>query len=448
MVMSQSDLSKNFSRLWETLSGSPSPPMRGPFPAEEPLRRYAHALLRAEKAKGFQSLVARKTEDIRYFDVAGMERAVAICGLGRSGQLLLASYLDGHNDVITLPTLRGDRIYQFFECYRSLSLHDKLIVYPVFAKLDFFTDFFQGDFPIAAADYYAAVTALFEVYGDCSLEFLESRRAFFQFLHVVYCVALGRRPASPHPLIVYPQHAWNVQLARRFVEDFPKARFIHTVRDPITNCGRAFGARLGQTAGYESFLTAGYVIGNLTTKDMPHPGMESRTRAVRFEDLHLHLEKTMRAVADWLSLSYQSSLLDSTFNSVPWVVERENTSWSGPRPAQAIRDSRNISFTDRGLLFAVLYEDFVAWNYPYPKLFKHAVVRILSCILFLLIPMKIEIIAARTAIKTLPSLRRGGFRYATNALVRIVISRVAIMFCLAVELCRRLIFGKKVLELL
>jgi len=126
--------------------------MRGPFPAQEPLRRYAHAIFRAEKAKGFQSLVASKTEDIRYFDIAAIERAVAICGLGRSGQLLLASYLDGHDDVITLPTLRADRIYQFFERYWSLSLHDKLIVYPVFAKLDFFSDFFQGDFPIAAAD--------------------------------------------------------------------------------------------------------------------------------------------------------------------------------------------------------------------------------------------------------------------------------------------------------
>jgi hypothetical protein len=436
-----SDLSKFRKRLFSR-SSYHSSLMWGTFPAQEPMLQHARAFFRTEETRDLQSLVARKIEDIRHFDVAGMGRAVAICNCGISGSMLLASYLDGHDDVIMLPGLRSWRIYQFFERYQSLSLHDKLVAYPFFEA-----DFFQGEFPIAAVDYYAAIKALFDVFGNWPPEFLESRRTFFQFLHVVYCVALGRRPASPRPLIVYAQHIWHEELARRFVEDFPQARFIHTVRDPITNCGRAFGSRFGQT-GYESFLTAGYVIGNLTQKDIPHPGMESRTRAVRFEDLHLHLEKTMRAVADWLSLSYQSSLLDSTFNGVPWVVERENTSWSGPRPAQAIRDSRNISFTDRGLLFAVLYEDFVAWNYPYPKIFKHAVVRILSCILFLLIPMKIEIIAARTAIKTLPSLRRGGFRYATNALVRIVISRVAIMFFLAAELCRRLIFGKKVLELL
>ena len=63
----------------------------------------ARALFRADEAKDLQSLVASKIEDIRRFDIAGMERAVAICHCGRSGSLLLTSYLDGHEDVILLP---------------------------------------------------------------------------------------------------------------------------------------------------------------------------------------------------------------------------------------------------------------------------------------------------------------------------------------------------------
>jgi hypothetical protein len=415
----------------------------GPFPAQESMLQHARALFRAEEAKGLQSLVASKIEDIRHFDVASMERAVAICTCGRSGSMLLASYLDGHDDVIMLPNDRSTRIYEFFERYQPLSLHDKLIAYPVL------TDFFRGDFPIAAADYYAAVNALFDVYRNWSLEFLESRRAFFQFLHVVYCVALGRRPASPHPLIVCAQHwvsadaspreysGWDHQMARRFVEDFPKARFIHTVRDPIANCGRLF----------DNWRYAGLVIRHLTNSDTPNPGMESRTRTIRFEDLHLHLEKTIRAIADWLGLAYQSSLLDSTFNGVPWVVKRDTDSWSGSRPEQAIRDSRNISFTDQGVLFAVFNENFVAWDYPCPNIFKHALVRALTFLLVLLIPMKIEIIAAYRLIKVLPSLRRGRFRYGIKVLVRIFIYRVTIISLLTVDLCRRLVFGKKVLEM-
>jgi hypothetical protein len=421
--------------------------MRGIFPAQEPMLQHARALLRTEEAKGLQSLVASKIGDIRHFDVAGMDRAVAIIACGRSGADLVASYLDGHVDVIGLPPLHGDRIYQFFERYQSLSLHDKLICYPVFSADSFYSDFFQGTFPIAAADYYSTVKALFEVYRNWPPEFLESRRAFFQFLHVVYCVALGRRPASPHPLIVYPQHAWNDQLARRFVEDFPQARFVHTVRDPIPNCGRSFDYRFNVSGGPERFLTAAYVIWNLTQRDRPHRGMESRTLAIRFEDLHLHLEKTMRALADCLGLLYRSSLLDSTFNGVPWVVMRGTSSWSGARPEQAVRDSRNISFTDKGLLFALLNEGFVAWDYPCPKIFKHALVRVLTCVLVLLIPMKMEVIAARGFIKELPSLRSGGFRYAIKGLVQILICRLTIMSIVAVELCRRIAFGKKVTRL-
>jgi hypothetical protein len=397
-----------------------------------------HAFCRAEEANDLQSPVASKFEDIRHFDVAGMERAAAICVCGRSGSYLLASYLDGHNNVVMLPTFRANRIYEFFEHYRSLSLHDKLIAYAVLM------DFFEGEFSIAAADYYAAVKALFDVYGKWSPEFLESRRTFFQLLHVVYCVALGRRPASPHPLIVYQFHDWNDQLARRFVEDFPKARFIHTVRDPITSISRGFDAWWDG----KGVLIARHVIRQQTKADRPHPGMETRTRAIRFEDLHLHLEKIMRAVADWLGLPYRSSLLDSTFNGVPWVVERGTISWSGARPEQAVRDSRNISSTDKGLLFAVLNDDFVAWNYPCPNIFKHALIRVLTCIVVLPIPMKMEIITVRRLMKGLPSLRCGGFRYAINGLVQIINCRAAIMLFLAMDLCRRLAFRKKVLELL
>ena len=40
-------------------------------------------------------------------------------------------------------------------------------------------------------------------------EFLESRRAFFLFVHIAYELALGRRPASSHPLIVHAQHGMD-----------------------------------------------------------------------------------------------------------------------------------------------------------------------------------------------------------------------------------------------
>jgi hypothetical protein len=391
----------------------------------------------AEDAKDTTTLVASKTEDIRRFDPAAMQRVVAICAYGRSGSVLLASYLDGHEDVVTLPHHLGQQMYPFFERYKSLCLRDKLIAYP-FMGIGSFEGFFEGETPVAAADYYAAVNALFEVFGSWPKEFLESRRAFVQFLHIVYCVAHGLRPKTANPLIVYVQLVVDEPLANRLVEDFPQAHFIHTLRDPITNCGRLFT----QTLKLRGIMAAGYVISHLSFADKPHTRMESRTMTVRFEDMHLHLQETMRALADWLALAYRSSLLDSTFNGAPLVTGQGAARWSGARPEQAVRDSKNVSFTDRCVLYSVLNEDFVAWNYPCPKIFRYGLVRLLTCMLFLLIPMKIEIIAARTLAE---SFKSEGLRVAINKLGRIFICRVAIMSVLAVELYRRLVFGIQVL---
>jgi hypothetical protein len=442
MSVDQSDLSEAFRRFWRRLSqrGIESHSFaetQHSFPAEELLLQNARAFYRGEEVKNLQSLVTGKIEDIRYLDVGGMQRAVAICACGPTGSILLASYLDGHDDVVMLPLHLSEAIYPFFNRYRALDLQEKLLTYPFFSSA-YFTTYFQGDFRITAADYYATVKALFAVCGDWSPDFLQSRRAFFLLLHVVYCVAAGRLPTSPQPLIVYAQHMLDVQLAKYVVEDFPEARFIHTVRDPISNCSRLVEYYIG----YRGLMSAGYVISTLTLVDMPHPGMESRTLVIRFEDLHLHTEKTMRGVADWLGLPFRSSLLESTFNGVRWVMRRGPITWSGARPEQANRSSLNCSFTDRCLLFAVLYEDFVACKYPCPTLFKHSSVRVLTCVIGLLIPMKIEMVAARRFFK-LSSWR--GWRSSIKVLGRLCICRAAIMLLLATELVRRLVFTKAVL---
>ena len=441
VFMPKAGLASDFKKFWQRLSPknveSSSSPTSGTYPAQELLMQRARDFFRAEDAKDTTSLVASKTEDIRRFDPLCMQRVVAICAYGRSGSVLLASYLDGHEDVVTLPHHLGGHIYPFFERYQSLCLRDKLIAYP-FISIDSFEGFFDGETPVAATDYYAAVNALFEVFGNWPTEILETRRAFVQLLHVVYCVAHGLRPKTPNPLIVYVQLVVDDALAKRLLDDFPQARFIHTVRDPITNFGRYFT----QTLKLRGIMAAGYVTSHLTFADRPHAGMESRTMPLRFEDMHLHLEETMRALADWLGLAYRSSLLYSTFNGVPLVAGQGAAKWSGARPEQAVRDSRNVSFTDRCILYSVLNEDFVAWSYPCPRIFRYSLVRILACTLCLLMPMKIEINAARTLVE---SYKSEGLRVAIKKLSRICICRVAIMLVLAAELYRRLVFGKQVL---
>lgn len=429
--------------------------LRSPRPSsdlEEILQRSA-AFFRAEQAKDLQGVIAEKIEELRHYDVLGMDRVAAILMWGRSGSLLLSSYLDSHEDVLLLPETYGQKLYEFFERHRSLPLRDKLLAYPALEPE--YPKFFDGPFAISRAQYYAAVEAIVASHGNWPADFLESRRAFFLFVHIAYNMALGRRPATPNPLIVYSQHVWNNVAAKHLVDDFPQAKFIHTIRDPISSCDGVFHYHFTYVEKHipaQDFLPmipylAVYCVLN---KDCPHPGMESRTRTIRFEDLHRDAAETIRDLSDWLGLERRASLLDSTFNGIPYVVARDGKAWSGPRLEQVQRRSSNLSRKDQALLFASLYENFAEWNYPCPKLFGSRIVRLVVFLSLFLLPTKMEIKAIRAVFKCriLPAARHGNLSPALRALFGIMLCRLKIIWRLMPLFAARITGGTTLLQVI
>lgn len=412
--------------------------------AEEILLQ-ANALFGAEQGKDLQPVIAEKTEDLRRYDVLAMDRAVAILSWGRSGSLFLASYFDGHEDVIMLPELCGWKLYEFFDRYPSLALGDKLLAYPAYEPD--FTRFFQGDFAISLAQYYAAVQAILEFYREWPADFRESRRAFFLFVHIAYDLALGRRPASSHPLIVYAQHLQDNASALRLVEDFPQAKFVHTVRDPISTVDRTFHHFLGSLADRHIVLPYS-VLNSLISDERPHLGMESRTRTVRFEDLHSDTAETMRNLSVWLGLPFQPALLHSTFNGLPYVVSRDGVSWSGRRLEKVRRHSQYLSSRDQALMFASVYENFVEWNYPCPRIFGYPIVRFVVLASLVLFPTKMEITGARAVFKhrIAPALRQGNILRAITSFSAIAVCRLKIIRLLVAVFIRRRVYGARLLQ--
>jgi hypothetical protein len=408
-----------------------------------------------------------------------MERVVAISFWGRSGSILMASYLDGHDDVIMLPATRSDSIYMFFDLYNSLSLQQKLLAFPAFTRLYDTTSegsgcrgsFFEGIFAISSAQYYEAVQAICKACANLPPDFVTSRRAFFLFAHIAYNLALGRRPATSRPLIVCALHDRDGARAMQLVADFPKAKLLYTIRDPISSFDRFFdwffdpelfqpvdplrGTRATVTRVFHpdrhiSDLAPWAVVRRLAGTDGPYANMEARTRAVRFEDLHRDIEGTMRDLADWLGLAYQQALLDSTFNGIPYVVRREGKTWSGARPDKAKRHMSHISGKDRALLFALFYENFPAWNYPCPKAFGNPLVRCLLVVLLIPFPMKMEMIVARAVFRRrlLPALRRGDMALIAKSFLRLMFCRLAIIWLLGGEAYRRLAQRKTFLKII
>jgi Sulfotransferase family len=419
------------------------------FNPEEIMRR-ADTLFRDEQSKDLQGVIAEKLEQLQHYDILAMDRVVAILSWGRSGSLLLASYLDGHEDVMLLPGLCGEKLYLFFDRFQSLSLRDKLIGYAAFEP--HYPRFFDGEFAISRSQYYAAVQAILEFYGNWPPEFLDSRRAFFLFVHIAYNLALGRRPPGSHPLVVYALHMLNDGVATSLVEDFPQAKFVHTIRDPISSCDGMFHFYFGTVT--KDFprtysLAPHWALYCLTNQDRPHVGMEPRTRTIRFEDLHSDAAQTIGDLSDWLGLSFQPALLNSTFNGNPYVVRREGVAWSGSRREQVQRRSLYLPLKDRVLLYALFYENCVDWNYPCPKAFGNPIVRFIVFVSLILVPMRMELIAALGMFMgwTLPLVRRGKMWPAIKSLLGIGFYHLKIIRLLAPAFFRRLAYKTTLLQI-
>ncbi len=401
---------------------------------EELLRRWSKFFDAAEK-QDLSRLVAEKAAGLQHYDVLGMERVAGVLMWGRSGSVLLCSYLDGHDDVLTMPERCGERVYEFFALYSAWSLREKLLGFAAFESQ--YPQLFEGDFAISPTQYYAAVEAIVQSSGQWPAGFVESRRAFFLFLHIAYALALGRRTASSTPLIVFEQHAWSDRAARQLVEDFPQARFIHTIRDPISTCDAGFRLHLNYV--YNHIFAPYSALAILVDGDQPHSGMEARTCTVRFEDLHCRHPETMRHLAAWLGIPFQPALLCSSFNGIPYVVKRDGVSWTGARPEQAQRRSSALSPKDRALLFAVFYDNFAAWEYPCPAIFGDVIVRILVFCAFCLFPMKMEWISARAVfrLRVLPAVRDGDNWIAVKSIGAIAHCRLKIIRLLGGILFKR-----------
>ena len=389
-----------------------------------------------------RALVPVKLALLRDYDAPGMDRAATICHWGRSGSVLLASYFDGHDDIITLPNQTSEYAYPFCREYQSLSLWEKLVAYPAYSQMRkgnagdlFLKDNPDGDFAVEPVHYFASVQALFAIYGGNPAVGLHARRRFFQFLHVAYAGALDRPAVNPRPLMISAQHWINSELAQALVDDFPDARFLHTIRDPISALDSWLERHFIWQFRDNPDLTSGYrypafdAHRDLLSWDAGHPGLQERTRAVRFEDMHLAPERTMRRLAEWLGVPYRSCLLDSTLNGRPYVVEAGERSWVGPNPANARRRSKNLNALDQLMAFSVLHRNFVEWDYPYPRFLRHRLSRAAVVLAGMLIPTKMEWVNIRniTRLQAAAALRKRRYIYALQLPCVLFVRRLRMM---------------------
>lgn len=432
--------------------------------ADEVLRR-AHRDF-GQIPGGASAALESKSALVRQFDIAAMTRAVNLVHWGRSGSFLFASYLDHHPEIVMLPMLTSMAFYRFLGEYAGLSIWEKLLAYPAYSGLrkgsaaDFFLkDNPDGNIGINAADYYAAVQALHAEYAGMPAAWLESRPRFFQLLQVAHSVATGQRIESSHPVMVWAQHYWDAADAQRFAEDFPDGQFIHTIRDPITGIDSWFGRQMEmemEDHAHHPELAPRYLdpaMGAMLAMlkwDSAHPGTQARSRAVRFEDMHLQPEVLMRRVAEWIGVTYSPCLLDSTWNGAPYLVTIRGVPTCGPNPVNAQRRHRYLNWADRLVVFALLHGNFAAWRYPYPKAMRSIWPRLCTLGVLWLVPMRMELTALSLVMRrqAIPAWRNGRVKFALGAPLFLLARRLRMMLLIASEARARMRGKRPILQLL
>ena len=316
---------------------------------------------------------------------SGLDAVIAVNCYLRSGSLFLQSLLDWHPDTITTPGIYMARFYAFFERNADLSRDDLIerfiedfeVIFdgkglckadPSFPQ-DPETGLFYGLRSLGpgrdrclSVSKEAFCSVLKLILGEHENEV--SRKLFFQAVHVAYRYAQGQPgDINTETRIVYPIHTpIPNRFTARFVEDFPEAKHVMTIRQPIESASGMI-KHLRRRGKPEFFLNA-VMIPMLGGGCPIAPAARNNTIAVRLEDLHKAPRETMESLCDWLGLRWHDSLLSSTINGEQWWGDGNSLQVQGfSQSVTAPRQHDQLPSIDRSRLNVLLAPKNMRWGY-------------------------------------------------------------------------------------
>lgn len=329
-----------------------------------------------------------------------LDKIVAINFYGRSGSLFLQSLFDGHPNAITTAG-----VYFYF----LLSFYDRHYSMPRKALLEEFSKGFAAIFdsrqPFRGWGENSSEELGLTRMGDTqnqhlSLDqarFLEvaegifkdqehvpTRRMFFQAIHLAYHFGLGRDlPDDRNLVIVFPHHNLPPKQAAEFSEDFPEAKYLYTIRKPVSSLESLLKHVKGEVPwSFKEILFGGTI---------EEPSAYERSRAIRIEDLNQEPEKTLKRMCRWLDIPWHQSLLKSTFHGLTWWGDQASSPRTGFSDNQTAAKQYNVfSSFDKFRLHVLLWPKYKAWHYPLSDKCGTAYARLLT-LAFLPVPFKPEL---------------------------------------------------------
>lgn len=325
-----------------------------------------------------------------------IDEVFAIVFYGRSGSVFLQSLFDNHPHVLMLPGTFLMKYFNFWELYGHLLKQELICRFTgYFAPFfDIYSDAENGQWahPAIELSFDCMGEDRNESLGIKKNEFTEimmillekidkcSRRVFFQAIHVAYSISLRRASnldLTRLPIIIYQSHT-PYNSIDLLLNDFPKLKIIHSVREPLQTLGSHFKHHL-----------KAYVLRRSYGDAFPFLGPQ-RSRAVKLEDLHINPKIVLEKLCAWMGLSWADSLLESTFDGKKWWNLRDSTQISGFNKLIISKNHDDVFFKiDKYRLRVLYWKRYKYWNYENKK---NNFLEKLILLPLLLLPFKIELL--------------------------------------------------------
>jgi len=262
-----------------------------------------------------------------------LNNPVFICGAPRSGTTLLSNLLDGHSELLVLPS--ETHILQYFKAYQGEA-----------RKTFFLRDYLDSDdILLLTSPSYREVVNRYEttMYGagaawDLSdidgetfrknyISFLKAHKISLEAVYQAVALSLFNSCAlydkSKYPRSFVEKRPLDNEIsAITLKEHFPKARFIHILRDPRTRYASVKRRRLANIKGIKfcphlnkrDFVRGHAEISMLsfTLAKRNKTLLGDDYLVIKYEDLTSQPDETMKTVASFLAVPWEDMLLSQT----------------------------------------------------------------------------------------------------------------------------------------
>jgi len=286
-----------------------------------------------------------------------VENPIFICGPMKSGTSLVVNLLDGNRNIVALP---GDSHY--FRKFRT-----------------------SGKYFYALAGYW--ITRMINPTGQSPFWFLgrdeENYKKFLLYLHYFTAVekkspfvsiassVFAANPNRPEdPLYFLEKTPDNENSVRSLLTDFPKAKFVHITRDPLSNIASL--KKLFKFRGwrFSAFLLAMYAKNSwkAARANQKVAGKDAYI-LIKYEDLLKSCREEMEKICRFLNIQYDENLCVPTINRQP---AKANSMYKDERASgEIVKNKGNkweaeLTDTEKSVAVSALFSDAVsagyAWN--------------------------------------------------------------------------------------